>query len=119
MRKRPPARATLILNRSPEEDPTTAYATDVVAGRIVAGELAIAACERHLRDLKDGARRGLHWRPEAALRALRFYPTVLTVTAGSLAGQPFNLLPWQLFVAGALFGWHRSSGRMRFRRCWI
>jgi phage terminase large subunit-like protein len=117
MRKRPPARSTLISSRSPDADPTTAYATDVVAGKIVAGELAIAACERHLRDLRDGPRRGLVWRPDKAAHALRFYPTCLSVTAGSMAGQPFNLLPWQLFVAGSLFGWYR--GRLRFRRCWI
>src|SRR4051794_2024347 len=100
MKKRAPGRSTLISSPSSRKaDPTTAYATDLVAGKIVAGELAIAAAERHLRDLKDGLRRGLHWRPEAAMRALRFYPTVLTVTAGTLAGHPFNLLPWQLFVA--------------------
>src|SRR5215207_5454790 len=119
MRKRPPARATLILNRSPEEDPTTAYATDVVAGRIVAGELLIAACARHLRDLRDGARRGLHWRPERAAHALAFFPAVLTITEGAAVGQPFRLLPWQAFVVGSLFGWRRNSWRMRFRSGWL
>jgi phage terminase large subunit-like protein len=119
MKRRAPGRSTLTSSLSPDADPTTVYARDVVAGKVVASELVIAAAERHLRDLKDGARRGLHWRPEAAMRALRFYPTVLTVTAGSLAGQPFNLLPWQLFTAGSLFGWFGSSGRLRFRRCWL
>ena len=52
----------LTSSRSPESDPTTAYAKAVVAGKIVAGQLVIAAARRHLRDLKDGARRGLVWR---------------------------------------------------------
>src|SRR3954469_6863528 len=119
MRGKHPAPRTRICDPSHEADPTTAWARDALAGKIVVGELVGAACERHLRDLKDGPPRELHWRPDKAAHALAFYPTVLTVTAGSLAGQPFNLLGWQLFTAGSLFGWHRSSGRLRFRRAWI
>ena len=63
-------------------DPTTALAQDIVAGRVVAGELARHACERHLKDLKDGPKRGLHWRPDLANVAIGFYPKVLTITAG-------------------------------------
>src|SRR3954471_13992332 len=119
MRGKHPAPRTRICDPSHKADPTTAWARDALAGKIVVGELVRAACERHLRDLKDGPRSELHWRPDKAAHALAFYPTVLTVTAGSLAGQPFNLLGWQLFTAGSLFGWYRSSGRLRFRRAWI
>lgn len=100
-------------------DPTTAYATDAVEGRIVVGELVRHACERHLRDMRDGQARGLHWRPERATSALEFFPAVLTVTAGAMAGQPFVPLPWHVFVIGSLFGWRRDSGRMRFRSGWL
>lgn len=100
-------------------DPATAWAGDVVAGRIVAGELVIAACERHLRDLRDGAARGLHWRPERADHALRFFPALLTITEGAKAGQPFVPLPWHSFCIGSLFGWRTTSGRMRFRSAWL
>src|SRR5215208_2933274 len=119
MKRRAPGRSTLTSRLSPEVDPTTAYAEAVVAGRFVAGVLAIAGCERHLQDLRDGPRRGLVWRPEKAAHALAFYPTCLSVTAGSRAGSPFVLLDWMRFVAGSLFGWYRASGRLRFRRCWI
>jgi phage terminase large subunit-like protein len=119
MKRRAPGRSTLTSRLSPEVDPTTAYAEAVVAGRFVAGELAIAGCERHLQDLRDGPRRGLVWRPEKAAHALAFYPTCLSVTAGTRAGAPFVLLDWMRFVAGSLFGWYRTSGRLRFRRCWI
>ena len=100
-------------------DPTTAWAADVVAGRILAGEIVRHAAERHLRDLTDGPKRGLEWRPERAARAIGFFPACLSVTAGSAAGQPFRLLPWHVFVVGSIFGWHKSSGRLRFRNGWL
>jgi len=100
-------------------DPTTDWAQEVVAGRVVAGELVRHAAERHLRDLRDGPKRGIFWNAEAALDAIGFYPAMLTITAGAKAGQPFDLLPWTLFVAGNLFGWHRESGRLRFRHAWL
>lgn len=103
----------------PPADPTTAYAQDAVSGRIVVGELVAAAAERHLRDLRDGAARGLHWRPERAARPLQFFPAVLTITAGAKVGQPFDPLPWHTFVIGSLFGWRKDSDRMRFRAGWL
>lgn len=118
MAKRQRGPRTPTSNPHPN-DPTSAYAADVLAGRIIAGEHHIAAAERHLRDLKDGPSRGLHWRPELAARAIGFPPAVLSVTAGAHEGRPFNLLPWHLFCTGNLFGWRKASGRMRFRSAWV
>lgn len=101
------------------DDPVTAWARDVVEGRIVSGELAIRACRRHLDDLANGHERGLVWRPEKAAKALRFFPAMLTVTAGAKAGEPFNLPSYTTFVVGSLFGWHREDGRLRFRSAWV
>lgn len=100
-------------------DPTTSWARDAVDGRIVVGELVRHAAERHLRDLRDGPARGLHFRPERAARILAFLPAVFSVTAGSAAGQPFHPLPWHVFVLGSLFGWVLPSGRLRFRAGWL
>lgn len=100
-------------------DPTTAWAKDAVSGKFVAGELVIAAAERHLRDLKDGPARGLHWSPEAAAHTLGFFPAVFSVTDGPRAGKPFVPLHWHTFVLGSLFGWHIASGRRRFRKGWL
>lgn len=100
-------------------DPTTQYALEVLAGTIVAGEHQRAAAERHLRDLRDGSRRGLYWSPAHAERAIGFAPAVLSITAGAAEGKPFNLLPWQVFCTGSLFGWRKDSGRMRFRSAWV
>jgi phage terminase large subunit-like protein len=111
-------RRTPTSSRLPD-DPTTAWARDVVSGKVTAGELVRYAADRHLRDLKDGQKRGLFWRPEKAAHALGFFPAVLSITAGASAGQPFNLLPWHVFAVGSLFGWRKDSGRMRFRAGWL
>jgi len=109
----------MLISGQLPNDPTTAWAVDAVEGRIVVGELVGLAAERHLRDLKDGAARGLVWRPERAERAIGFFPAVLSITAGAKAGAPFELLPWHKFCVGSLFGWHRESGRLRFRNGWM
>lgn len=100
-------------------DPTTAWAKAVVAGKIISGELVCHAAERHLRDMRDGPKRGLFWRPERATHALDFFPAVLTITEGAMVGLPFTLLPWHVFVVGSLFGWRTAGGRMRFRSGWL
>jgi phage terminase large subunit-like protein len=100
-------------------DPTSAYAHDVRKGRIVAGELVGLAAERHERDQADGGRRGIHWRPEMATDALGFFPATLSITAGAKAGLPFDLLGWQVFTVGSLFGWRRSDNLRRFRTAYV
>lgn len=100
-------------------DPTTAWAQDTVNGVFVSGELAIMAAERHLRDLRDGPSRGLYWDAAAASRVQRFFPAILSITAGAHEGKPFNLLPWHMFTVGSLFGWKKASGRLRFRSGWL
>jgi phage terminase large subunit-like protein len=106
-------------NPYPPSDPTTRYAWDVVNRRIVAGDLAIRACRRHLEDMETGPKRGLFWKPERAKEALDFFPAVLRVTAGAVEGQPFNLPSYTTFVVGSLFGWTRADSRLRFREAWI
>jgi len=100
-------------------DPVTAYAKAVVAGTVVASRLVRLACERHLRDLQDGATRGLHWQFEAATDAIEFFPAVLRLAEGPHAGKPFALEPWQQFIVGSLFGWQAADGTRRFRTAYI
>lgn len=106
-------------NPYPLSDPATRWAWDVVHGRVVAGHLAIRACQRHLDDIEHGAKRGIFWQPERAQHALDFFPAVLRVTAGAREGQPFRLPSYTTFVVGSLFGWVRQDGRLRYRRAWI
>lgn len=101
------------------DDPTTAWASAAVSGKLVVGELVKAAAERHLRDLRDGHLRGLEWRPERAADALEFLPAVFSVTAGAMAGKPFYPLSWHTFVVGSLMGWYTIGDRWRFRTAWL
>jgi phage terminase large subunit-like protein len=107
-RKPPPAKA----------DPVEAYARAVVGNDIATGRLVRLACERHIRDLAEGGARGLRFDHAAASRAIAFFPTVLVHSKGALAGQPFELLDWQKFVVGSLFGWKMGNIR-RFRTVFV
>ena len=106
-------------------DPITQYALDVVAGRIVAGKLVHLACERHLRDLADGSKRGLVWDPSAAMKAIGFFPLLRHYKGqwgprpGKLEGDPIILEGWQQFIVGSAFGWKRADGLRRFRNIYI
>jgi phage terminase large subunit-like protein len=102
-------------------DPVTRYATDVVALRIVACRLVRLACQRHLHDLRDGAAKGLVWKPDEAQEAIDFFPSVLSLPEETDAdedveaaddvmpesGTPFVLTAFQQFIVGSLFGWFK------------
>jgi phage terminase large subunit-like protein len=92
----------------------TAWARAVKARRVRVGKLVRLACERHLRDLVDGAARGLHFDAEAANSAIDFFK-LLKHSKGKWAGTPFELSAWQQFIVGCIFGWKRADGSRRFR----
>lgn len=111
MNKRAAAKRRVIV------DPVTQYAKDVTAKRpkIIAGPHVRAACERHLRDLKEGRKRGLVWKPKEALRVIDFFEAELVLTGG----VPFKLQPWQKFIVGSLFGWYTDEGTRRFNTGYV
>lgn len=121
-----PARRRRRAPAAPPPDPVTAYALDVVAGRVVVGKYVRKAAERHLADLASGAKRGLYFDVDAALRAIAF-PELLRHYKGEWGplpgvrreGLPIVLEPWQRFVIGALFGWKRADGTRRFRNAYL
>lgn len=100
-------------------DPATQYALDVTEGRIIAGPDIRNACARHLRDLKNGHERGLHWDVEAVTDVIEFFAKVLKLNGGEFEGQPYVLLPWQAFIVGSLFGWKNEDGYRRFRTAYV
>jgi phage terminase large subunit-like protein len=100
-------------------DAVEAYARDVTEGRIVAGKLVKLACQRHLRDLKEGPARGLRWDREAAERVLQFFGFLRLPADGEIDGIPFSLQPFQQFIVGSLFGWKGSDDRRRFRTAYV
>ncbi|WP_235530338.1 terminase large subunit [Sphingomonas sp. Leaf62] len=103
-----------------DPDPTTAWARAAVDGKLfTVGELARHAAERHLRDMRDGERRGIYWRPDEAAHAINFLPSVFQVTDGPSEGKPFYPLEWHTFAIGSLFGWRNAVNRWRFRSGWL
>lgn len=105
--------------RSSSDDPCTAYASEVASGQRIAGPDIRNACARHLKDLKEGKKRGLKWDVEESNKALRFYRNVLKLNGGDYEGKPFEPLPWQCFVIGSLFGWKAGDGTRRFRVAYV
>lgn len=102
----------MARRRKAEPDQATAYARDVVAGKILAGRPVRLACERHVRDLK---RPDLRWRPDMAQRAIDFFRDMLLLEDGA----PFVLEPFQAFIVGSLFGWYNLEGFRRFRTAYV
>lgn len=104
---------------SSSADPVTEYAQSVVDGKRVAGPHVRNQCARHLKDLAEGAKRGLVWNIDEANKAIRFYQNVLKLNGGDFEGKPFELLPWQKFVVGSIFGWYGDDGYRRFRVVYV
>lgn len=105
--------------RKNTSDPVTKYAKAVVSGKKIAGPHVRAACQRHLNDLADSHKRGLVFDLAAALHAIGFYRDVLRLNGGEFEGQPFELLDWQQFIVGSLFGWKGADGYRRFRVAYV
>ena len=100
-------------------DAATQYALEVVAGERIAGPHVRGQCARHLRDMAEGHKRGLAWNVEESEKAQGFYADVLKLNGGDFEGKPFDLLPWQKFVVGSLFGWKGVDGYRRFRVAYV
>ncbi|OBX35655.1 phage terminase [Halomonas elongata] len=61
----------------------------------------------------------LHWDLEAANHAIGFFEDILRLNGGQYEGQPFEVLPWQAFIVGSLFGWMGPDGWRRFRVAYV
>lgn len=109
----------MIRARSTSRDPVTAYARNVVRGKIIAGDPVIAACKRHLEDLEKAPSRGFFFDTKKVNRVIGFFRDVLRLNGGEYEGKPYILLDWQEFIVGSLFGWVDASGHRRFRVAFI
>ena len=99
--------------------PVKRYALDVTEGRILTNKWVRLACKRHLEDLVLGPSRGLEFDKKAADRAIEFFPMFLKFYEGAFDGKPFDLLPFQQFIIGSLFGWKTVDKVRRFRTAYI
>lgn len=96
----------------------TAYARDVVEGRIPAGRYTRLACERHFRDLERQGTQDFPYvfSPGQAYRYCAFVEKFPHVAGRWARGQNLQLEPWQVFIEASVHGWvHRDTGLRRFR----
>lgn len=107
------------LVKATSRDPVTRYARDVVNGKIIAGPHVRDACKRHLADLEQAPARGFFFDLEKVKRAIGFYRDVLRLNGGEYEGVAYDLLPWQAFIVGSVFGWVDSDGYRRFRLAYV
>lgn len=115
---RKPKASTSTSPKVPK-DRVTAFAKEVVSGKLIAGPHVRAQCDRHLRDLVEGKKRGLKWDLDKANHAIEFFEEVLKLNGGEFEGEPFLLLGWQAFIIGSLYGWLGSDGYRRFRVAYV
>ncbi len=48
-----------------------------------------------------------------------FFSKVLKLNGGEHEGKSFNLLPWQCFIVGSIFGWKNSDDYRRYRMAYV
>ena len=93
------------------------YAEKVLSGEIAACRWVKLACERQLRDLRDGVP-GYRFDIGFASRPCLFIEYLRHVK-GELAGQRIRLEPWQVFILTSVFGWVDEDNKRRFRHVYI
>lgn len=98
-------------------DRVTEYANRVVSGEVVAGELHILACKRHLDDLKRQRTEAFpYYYDPAKAQEIIDYAETLTVAEGT-EPKPVRLIESQAFDLGCTFGWYKVvNNKRRFRR---
>lgn len=105
------------MGYAPLYDRVTEYASRVVSGEVVSGELHRLACERHLNDLKKQRTEEFpyYYDPNKASEILSYAET-LTIAEGTNP-KPVRLIDAQVFDLGVTFGWLKvSNNKRRFRR---
>ena len=102
---------------APVYDRITEYAHKVVAGKVVAGELHVLACKRHLNDLKkQRTEKFPYYYDPAKAQEIIEYAETLTIAEGS-EPKPVKLIDSQAFDLGCTFGWYKvANDKRRFRR---
>jgi len=101
---------------------TTEYARDVVNGKYPVGKYERLACERHLRDLGRVGDDDFPFIFDAdrADRVLGWFQQCTKHVKGIYSGEYIQLLPYQIFFLGEIFGWvNKDTGRRRFKKAYI
>ena len=103
--------------------PVTQYALEAVQGLRAVGHSELLACRRHLDDLKRQGTDEFPWvfDEEKANKIYRWFGYCHHIK-GPLArdGIPIELLPFQKFDLGSIYGWvHKDTKYRRFETAYI
>lgn len=96
---------------------THRYAQEVADGLHMVCRMERLACLRHLRDLERQGTEGFPYvfDETRAERIFDWFEHFCCHVRGPYAGQNIQLLPFQYFDLGCIFGWvHKDSGKRRF-----
>lgn len=99
--------------------PTNRYAAEIVSGVRPSCKLEWLACERHLKDLQRQASDDFPYvfDESRADRIFDWFERCCRHVRGPFSGQLIELLPFQKFGLGCIFGWvHKDSGKRRFKK---
>ena len=107
-----------FLTTSNDPENARQYIKEVLEGKIPACKWVKLFCERHVRDLANGHKRGLHFDEKAGARILKFFD-FLKHSKGEFAGKKFILSAWQQAYLYVLFGWKNEDNTRRFRTSYI
>lgn len=101
-------------------DRCTQYALDVVAGKVVAGELAKLACQRHLDDIERSKEASYRYYFDVGQsERIISFAEELTIAEGEDTEQ-VTAYPYQCFILGCLNGWRtKKKSYRRFRTSYI
>ena len=102
------------------QDRATQYAADVLAGKIIAGELVKLSCKRHMEDIErsKAAPFKYYFDAEQSERIIDFAET-LTIAEGE-EEQNVECYGFQCFILGSLNGWRTKTGSYRrFRTSYV
>lgn len=101
-------------------DRCTYYAHEVVAGRLIAGELAILSCQRHLDDLEKAKKESYkyYFNIEKSEEIINFAEE-LKIAEGD-EDENLTAYPFQCFILGSLNGWRKKeTDHRRFRTSYV
>lgn len=99
--------------------PTHRYAAEIVSGLRPSCEMEFLACQRHLNDLKRQTNPDFPYvfDESRADRIFDWFERCCRHVRGPFSGQLIELLPFQKFDLGSVYGWvHMDSGQRRFRK---
>ena len=99
------------------KDRVTEHAQRVAEGKLIAGELHILACRRHLNDLKKQNTKDFpYYYDLAAANDIIEFAECLTIGEGE-SDKTLKLIEEQAFDLGCRFGWKKQANhKRRFRR---